>query len=381
MAGILDGIRVVELGTMITGPFLGRLLAELGARVTKIENPEGGDPYRRYAPGFDAVNVGKESVVLDLRSPEGKSSLLRLVADSDILIENFRPGVMGRLGLDAASLGDANPRLIWCSITGFGEDGPYVARPAYDTVIQSLSGFLSLLVDPEKPCVPGPPIADGLTGLYGCQGVLAALYERERTGKGRHVEVNMLEALIHFGNEAYGYYFATGRSPGHTTRSLNSQSYAFECADGKLVGIHLSNPDKFWQGLLAATERPELAADDRFATYPARTRNHAALSATLAPVFRSRPRAEWLQRLDAHEVPLAPVYRTDEVVADPQVRHLGTFFEVARTDGSTLKGVRSAVRFDGRRGDDPIPPPALGADTERILGELGRGARPRPTGR
>jgi len=367
MAKLLDGVRVVELGTMITGPFLGMLLAEQGADVIKVENPDGGDPYRRHAPGFEAVNHSKRSVVLDLRSDAGRDALLTLAKDSDVLIENFRPGVMDRLGLGGDVLHAANPRLIWCSITGFGADGPYVARPAYDTVIQSLSGFLSLLADPEKPCVPGPPIADGLTGMYGCQGVLAALYDRERTGKGRRIEVNMLEALVHFANDAYAGYFRSGTAPGHVTRSYASQSYAFECADGKLVGIHLSNPEKFWQGLLAATGRPDLASDPRFATYPARTKNHAGLQAELAPVFRSQPRSHWLQRLEANEVPFAPVYRVDEVVEDPQVRHLDTFFEIARADGTPLKGIRSAIRVDGARAGAPTAPPALGADTDGVL--------------
>jgi formyl-CoA transferase len=371
MAKLLDGVRVVELGTMITGPFLGMLLAEQGADVIKVENPDGGDPYRRHAPGFDAVNLGKRSVVLDLRSEAGREALLKLVRRSDILIENFRPGVMDRLRLGGDALTAANPRLIRCSITGFGADGPYVARPAYDTVIQSLSGFLSLLADPGKPCVPGPPIADGLTGMYACQGILAALFDRERTGRGRHVEVNMLEALIHFANDAYAGYFRTGVVPGHDTRSHASQSYAFECADGKMLGIHLSNPDKFWQGLLATTGRADLGSDPRFATYPARTKHHAALHAELAPVFRSQPRAHWLARLEANEVPFAPIYSADEVVQDPQVRHLDTFFETARPDGSALKGIRTAIRIDGVRAVAPTPPPALGADTDAVLRELG----------
>ncbi|MGE0748216.1 MAG: CaiB/BaiF CoA transferase family protein [Rhodospirillales bacterium] len=370
MAKLLDGVRVVELGTMITGPFLGMLLAEQGADVIKVENPDGGDPYRRHAAGFEAVNLGKRSVVLDLRTAEGREALLKLARHSDVLVENFRPGVMDRLGLGGEALHGANPRLIWCSITGFGTDGPYVARPAYDTVIQSLSGFLSLLADPDKPCVPGPPIADGLTGMYACQGILAALYDRERSGKGRRIEVNMLEALIHFANDAYSGYFRTGVVPGHDTRSHASQSYAFECADGKMFGIHLSNPEKFWQGLLATTGRQDLAADPRFATYPARTKNHAALHEALASVFRSQPRAHWLPLLEANEVPFAPIYRTDEVVQDPQVRHLGTFFDFVRGDGSAVKASRTAIRVDGQRPEPPVPPPTLGADTEAVLRKL-----------
>jgi formyl-CoA transferase len=371
MTAVLAGTKVLELGTMISGPFCGMLLADLGAEVIKIENPDGGDPYRRYAAGFSAINMNKKSVRLDLRAPAGKKALLRLVEGADVLFENFRSGVMKRLELGWDALQAVNPRLVYCSITGFGTDGPYRDRPAYDTVVQSLSGFLHLLIGRERPWVPGPPIADGVAGLYAAYGILGALVDRGRTGRGRRVELSMIESLAHFANEPFAYFFTTGRSPGPTTRATVSQSYAFECADGKLIGIHLSNPDKFWQGLLAATGRQDMAEDARFKTYPARCQHHADLVAVLAPVFRREPRSRWLAALEANDVPFAPVNSAEEVVADPQMRHLGTFFAEDLPGGGTLRGIRRPVYYDGGRDMAQRPPPALGQDGEAVLRAAG----------
>jgi crotonobetainyl-CoA:carnitine CoA-transferase CaiB-like acyl-CoA transferase len=374
MTSVLAGTKVLELGTMISGPFAGMLLADLGAEVIKVENPDGGDPYRRYAAGFTAINMNKRSVKLDLRAPEGRKALLALAAGADVLFENFRPGVMDRLDLGWETLRAANPRLIYCSVTGFGADGPYRDRPAYDTAVQSLSGFLHLLISPERPWVPGPPIADGISGLYAAYGMLGALVQRGRTGVGQRVELSMIESLIHFSNEPFAYFFQNGRSPGPTTRASVSQSYAFECGDGRLIGLHLSNPDKFWRGLLAATGQSALADDPRFSTYPARTRHHPDLVAMLAPVFKREPRAHWMAVLETNDVPFAPVYSAEEVIADPQVRHLGSFFEETTPSGGTLRGIRPAVAYDGGREMRQRPPPALGQDGVAILREAGLGA-------
>ena len=371
MNRVLDGIRVIELGTMITGPYCGMLLADLGAEVIKVENPDGGDPYRRYAPGFAAINMNKRSMAVDLRSEAGRAALLKLVETADVLFENFRPGVMERLGLPDAALRARNPRLVNCSITGFGPDGPYKDRPAYDTAVQSLSGFLSLLTDAENPSVPGPPIADGITGIYACYGILGALVERGRTGKGRRLEVAMIEALIHFANEPFGYYFSTGEAPGPRTRSRISQSFAFKCADGKLVGVHLSSQEKFWRGLLATADRLGLAEDPRFKTYAARIENHAAIDAELAAVFRTEPQRHWVEKLAVNEVPFAPVYSADEVVDDPQIQHLGTFFSLDRPGAPPVRGITSPIIFDGERAASASPPPALGQHTEEILRSVG----------
>jgi len=207
----LDGIQVVELTTMITGPLAGMLLADLGACVTKIENRDGGDPFRsfrggRYSGHFISYNRNKRSLTLDLRSPQGKEICLKLVRQADVLIDNFRPGVLDRLGFGDAILRDANPRLIHASITGFGASGPYRDRPSYDAVAQSLSGVLSQFIDPEMPEVGGPTLSDNISGFYAAYGILGALYERERTGKGRRIEISMLAATIALDPEGFINY-------------------------------------------------------------------------------------------------------------------------------------------------------------------------------
>ena len=200
----LKGIKVVELGTFVTGPFAGMLLADLGATVIKVEVPGGGDPFRSYGgnlygPQFQAFNAGKRSLALNLKSPEGVEALLRLLAASDILIENFRPGVLDKLGLGWATLHERSPRLIQCSITGFGTEGPNAERPCYDTVAQAASGYLSQFTDASTPDIRGPAVADSISGFYAAYGLLGALFERVRTGRGVKVEVSMLDALVAFG--------------------------------------------------------------------------------------------------------------------------------------------------------------------------------------
>jgi crotonobetainyl-CoA:carnitine CoA-transferase CaiB-like acyl-CoA transferase len=271
MPGPLAGIRVIELTTMITGPLAGMLLADLGAAVIKIETPAGGDPFRsfrggRYGGHFIAYNRNKRSLTLDLRAGEAKHVFLKLMRDADVLIDNFRPGVLDRLGLQYNALAKANPRLIHASITGFGPDGLYRDRPSYDAVAQSLSGVLSQFVDPASPQVAGPTLSDNVTGFYAAYAILAALYERERTGKGRRIETSMLESTIAFAPDGFINAKRHGIKAGQLTRVSVSQSYAFRCQDGRLVALHLSSQEKFWSGLLAALQRPDLAAHQDFAT-------------------------------------------------------------------------------------------------------------------
>jgi len=371
MTKVLEGVRVLDLGRVLVGPITGMLLADLGAEVIKIETPVEGDQFRSYEAGFSAVNKNKKSVCLNLRSSLGREALLRLVERADVLLENFRPGVMERLGLGAETVRARNPRLVVCSITGFGTDGPYQARPAYDTSVMALSGFTSLLVDSARPAAIGPPIADGITALYACYGILGALFERERTGTCRKVDLSMLESLIAFTHQAFSHYFVTGEVQGPTTRPSVAQAYVLECADGKLIGIHLSTPNKVWQGLLMTVETPQLANDQRYRSYESRVHNYVALADDLAAVFRSRPSDYWMQRLQQHEVPFAPVYRTNEVVRDPHVRHLGVFYDIEGSRGKPIKAIRPPVSYDGDRGPTAVPAPTLGQHNEQVLREIG----------
>ncbi len=270
MTNVLKGIRVVELSTVITAPLTGLMLVDLGADVIKVEPPQG-DPFRsfrggRYSPNFVAYNRGKRSVQLDLRAEAGRALMLELVAHADILLENYRPGIMEKLGLGADILTSTNPRLIHCSITGFGTSGPYSARPAYDNVAVSLSGIASLQLDPEHPQSSGPTIPDNATGMFACYGILGALFDRERSGRGHRVEINMLEAGIAFIPDPFANYTRAGIVSDRLTRVAASQSFAFRCSDGKLIGIHLSSQPKFFEAMVAALERPDLLHDERFTT-------------------------------------------------------------------------------------------------------------------
>ena len=376
MGEVLDGVLVVELGTMVTAPLAGMMLGDLGARVIKVELPETGDPFRahgggRYSPPFVAYNRAKESVQLDLRAPAGLANLTRLLERADVVLENFRPGVMEKLGLGTDRLAALNPRLIRASITGFGQDGPYRDRPSYDSVPLALSGLSSLMLDPADPRMSGPTIADNVTGMYATQGILAALLRRGTTGRGGHVEVNMLEAAIAFIPDAFAQFSRAGIVSTPETRVRISQSYALPCRDGLLVAVHISSVAKFWEGLLAVIGQPGLAADERFATPAARTANYPALRDVLMAAFATRDRADWVAALAAEGVPGGPVNSVAEVADDPQVRHLGTFAATPHPTMGEVVAIKSPIRIDGARRDAPPPPPLLNADAAAIAAEFG----------
>jgi crotonobetainyl-CoA:carnitine CoA-transferase CaiB-like acyl-CoA transferase len=377
MAGPLEGIRLLELTTMITGPLAGQLLGDLGADIIKVENPKGGDMFRGFRGGlysahFGAYNRNKRSIALDLRSDKGREALLKLVETSDILLENFRPGVMERLNLGLDVLRGVNPALIYCSITGFGEDGPYKNRPAYDAVAQSLSGVASMFLDPDEPQFAGPTISDNMTGYNACYGILGALFERERGGPPRRIDVNMLESTITFMPDPWANLLQSSIPQHPLARVMASQSYALKCADGKLLAVHLSSPEKFWQGVQNALERPDLGQDERFNTRQARIEHYLDLKEELSKTAAGKPRIYWMERLEAEDVPFAPIHTMPEVMEDPQVRHLDTFFKTVHLTEGELTLLRRPVRFDGSRDDQPLaPPPTLNEHGEEILAELG----------
>ncbi len=378
MTDVLKGVRVVELSTVITAPLTGMMLADLGADVIKVEHPDGGDPFRnfrggQYSPNFVAYNRGKRSIRLDLRQDEGRAIMLKLVARADILLENFRPGIMARLGLGDDVLAATNPRLIHCSITGFGATGPYSARPAYDNVAVSLSGIASIQLDPAHPESSGPTISDNATGMFACYGILGALFDRERTGRGHRVEVNMLEAGISFIPDPFANFTRAGIKSDRLTRVASSQSFAFRCGDGKLLGVHLSSQPKFFDAIAAALERPDLLRDERFATRELRLRNYSALNGVIGEIVATRPRDHWLRVLEEHDVPAAPVHDVAEVFDDPQVRHLDTFYRQRHPTEGEIIAVHRPVLIDGGREERALAAPTLGEHTAEILAELGYG--------
>lgn len=375
MKDALNDILVIELGTVLTAPLAGMMLADMGARVIKVEHPEGGDPFRRhagelYSPHFVAYNRNKESIQLNLQSEQGKANLARLIAKADVLLDNYRSGVMQRLGFDEARLKELNPRLIQCSITGFGADGPYRDRPCYDAVAVALSGIASQMLDPEQPSVNGPSLSDNITGMYAAYGILGALHRRNRTGEGARVEVNMLEASISFSPEGFSQYSRLGVVPNPLSRVAISQSYAFRCADGRLVSVHLSSVEKFWQGFIKAIDRVDLLEDERFRNPPARTKNYLELAAIVGETFATRSREEWCQRLEANDVPFAPVNSAPEVMQDPQVRHLDVFYEVSHPEQGAMTAIHRPVRINGQRGPSDRAAPMLGEHTDAIRREF-----------
>lgn len=378
MSGVLDGIRVVEQGTFITGPCAGMMLADLGADVIKIESPEG-DPYRsyqggKYSPHFQAYNRNKRAMALDLKGGADRELFEGLIRQGDVFIQNFRPGTAERLGAGPERLQGLNPRLVYCSISGFGPDGPYAERPSYDSVAQALSGFLSVVVDPRDPRFLGPALADAITGIYAAYGVLGALVQRGRTGQGTLVEVSMLEAMTHFAIEPFAAYFALGKVPSSADRPRLAQAYILRTADARLIVLHLSSLEKFWSGLVAAVGEPQLARDPRFQTRLARIEHYEALRSELMTRFAAKDLAHWAESLRRHDVPHAPINGLDEVVADRQVGHLGLIVPIETPHGAE-HAVRPAVRFAGNHAHSVHAAPLLDEHGAEIRQALAGGAK------
>jgi len=378
----LEGIRIVEVASYVTGPYAAVLLADLGADVLKVEEPEQGDPFRgwgegNYSPTFCSLNRNKKSVALNLRTEGGRAALLRLLETADVLIENHRPGVADRLGFGYEAVRSRNPRLVYCSITGFGPTGPYQDRPGYDTIGQAMSGLLSLLTDLEAPAPMGISLADHLTGLYACYGILGALMARGRTGEGQRIETSLLQATVSFVGENAARYFASGHTPRRESRVRLAQVYAFTAGDGRPFVIHLSSPRKFWEGLTEAVGRPEWRDDPRFSTLRERQAHYRELSAELAQAFITAPRAEWLERLSRYDVPCAPLNTLEDVFRDPQVQHLGLRIEIEHPSRGRVELVAPGVTLEKTPAAVRLPPPTLGEHTDEVLRALGL-ARPGP---
>jgi crotonobetainyl-CoA:carnitine CoA-transferase CaiB-like acyl-CoA transferase len=376
MRGALSGIRVVEQGTFITGPCAGMMLADLGADVIKVESPEG-DPYRsyqgdHYSPHFQAYNRNKRSIALNLKEAEERVLFDRLAREADVFIQNFRPGTAARLGAGSDRMLALNPRLVYASISGFGSSGPYAERPSYDSVAQALSGFLSVVVDSDRPRFLGPALADAITGIYAAYGVLGALVQRGRSGVGTLVEVSMLEAMAHFAIEPFAAYFSLGSTPTSSDRPRLAQAYILRTADKRLIAIHLSSLEKFWDGLVNALDAQELRSDERFRHRQARIDNYESLNTELDRRFSSRDMRHWIEQLGRNDVPYAPINTIDEVTHDPQVEHLGLIVPVAQTHGGA-RSVRPPVQIGGVRERSVRAAPLLNEHGDSIRAALARG--------
>lgn len=354
-AGLLGGIRVLELATFITGPQAGSMLAQLGADVVKVEAP-GGDPFRGptgYNPAFCAVNFNKRSVTLDLRTPAGQERLAALAADADVLIENFRPGVVERLGITYEALSARNPGLVYCSIGGLDGSPEVVALPAYDSVAQAVTGLLLSLVPAEDPVPVGPPLSDMVTGMYATSAILAALNARHADGAGRRIELSMLSSSLALMAPLFTAYQRTGEVPDSRARTRRSLAFGLLSADERPFVVHVSTAEKFWRALCTAFDRPQWREDPRFSTYAARVAHYDELSALLRARAGGRSRDDWIERLRACDVPCAPAYGLDEVLADESLAVRRWLGSATSPETGEIVGARFPAAFDG------VDPPAL----------------------
>lgn len=374
---LLSGVRVLEAATVISGPYAGMVLSDYGAEVTKIEPPQG-DPFRVWgrSPGvrsafFESLNRGKRSVCLDLKSPGGRKVFLDMCAASDVLLENFRPGALDRLGLGYEALRDINEGLIYCSISGFGDRGPDAAKPAYDAVVQAKSGFWSQLTDKGDPEAIGPPMIDQVTGLFAVAAVASALAGRQATGRGQRLSISMLESALAFQPLAIADYLENQYLPNAYSRAYSSQSYGFRTADGGAVAIHMSSREKFWKGLLTALNREDLASDPRFVTVSDRVEHYQELRAILAVEFDRHSARDLLAALEANDVPCSPINDVGEALSEEQARAVGALrpFEEEGASREYVVAPGTPSR-SGARGLAPT----CGADSASWLDRIGYSA-------
>jgi crotonobetainyl-CoA:carnitine CoA-transferase CaiB-like acyl-CoA transferase len=380
MPGPLAGIRVLDLTSVVSGPLATMFLADQGAEVIKIE-PLGGDITRRsrqsisasgeFSALFVSSNRGKRSLALDLKRPEAAKIMRKLISSSDVLVQNFRPGTMERLGFGEPVLRELNPRLIYVSISGVGESGPYAKKRVYDPIIQALSGFADLQAEPKtrRPQMIRTIVADKTTAIFAAQAVTAALFARERTGEGQHIRLAMLDTMIgYLWPEAMTQYTVIGREA--TTADPTARpDLIFETADGYITVGTIS--DSEWQGFCAASERPDLAEDPRFNTPGGRAVNATERILLMAEIIKQRPTAEWLRRFDANDVPSAPVLRRNEVIANEQVLARELIVELDHPDIGRVRQPVPAARFDRTPARIQGPAPRIGEHSSAILAELG----------
>jgi formyl-CoA transferase/CoA:oxalate CoA-transferase len=375
---LLGGVRVLDLSRMLAGPYGSMLLADLGAEVIKIEEPRGGDPMRGMGPPFLgpdresayflSINRNKKSVTLDLEVPEGREVFHDLCRASDVVWENFRPGVMARLGCAPETLRQLNPRLVVCSISAFGQEGPYREWPAFDLALQAMGGAMSLTGEAGRPPARmGLPMGDLAGGMFGALAVASALFRRARTGEGAHFDLSLLDCQVSLLTYVAQYYWADGRVPGRIGSGHASvvPYQAFPTRDGHVVVAVFA--EKFWAGFCRAIERPELAVDPRFDSNPKRVERRAELVPVFEALFPARTTAEWLARLQAAGVPAAPIHTVDQVVSDPQVLFRGMVVDLDHPALGPLHTLGTPVRAAGAPDFRPLPPPALGQHTEPIL--------------
>lgn len=375
----LEDLLVVDLTRALAGPFCTQMLSDLGARIIKVETPEGGDDTRGWGPPFVGaesayfltVNRNKESLTLNLKDARGAAILKRLLARADVLVENFRPGIMDRFALGYRALHAEFPRLIYASISGFGQDGPLRERTAYDLILQGMGGLMGITGEEGGPPVKvGVAIGDICAGMYAAFGVLAALRVRDRTGRGQLVDAALLDGQVSWLTYNAGIYFATGESPGRlgSAHPTIVPYQAFRTKDG-YVNVAVGS-EAIWRRFCEIID-PKLAGDARYATNRDRVAHRAELIRYLEPIFAARPTSTWVEALDAADIPNGPILSIAEVFAHPQVRHRQMVAEIDHPTAGRIKQTGVPVKLSDTPGRLRTPPPTLGQHTTAILRELG----------
>jgi crotonobetainyl-CoA:carnitine CoA-transferase CaiB-like acyl-CoA transferase len=377
-AGPLDGVRVLDLTRVLTGPYATLLLADLGAEVIKVERLDLGDETRIIPPRRDgeshyflSVNRNKKGIAVDLKHPRGRDLVRDLALHSDVLVENFRPGVTRRLGLDAETLGKLNPRLVYCSISAFGQTGPWAERSAFDIALQAISGAMSVTGEAGgRPVRMGLPMADLAASIYAALGVSAALVERDRTGRGQAVDVSMMDGMVALLTNVAGAYFMTGRDPvpegsGHDRVAPYG---SFQASDGDIVIANLG--ESFWPKIAAAIGRPELATDQRYATNIRRVERREEVQELVAAAIRQRTVAEWAAIFEANDVPHAPVLKVSEVLEHPQARARGMVTEVDHPTIGRWPALGRPIKLPSHPDFAYSPSPLLGEHTREVLSQV-----------
>ena len=377
IAGALEGFSCIDVSGHVAGPYASSLLGDLGCEVIKIELPGGGDTHRGrnpkyegYGPSFRALNRNKKSVTLNLREKKAREILLELLTTADIFLENFRPATRSRLALDYDELAKRNPQLIHCSISGYGQSGPYRDKPGFDTIGQALGGMMSLVTDLDDPKVAGVSFVDHAAGIFAAHGIMAALLARSKTGRGQFIDVSLLQVAIAFIESHVADYLNGGEAVSRENFPKGRIYSLLDC-DGKPFMVHLSGHNEAWVGLLKAGELERLIGDTRFATSRLRTDRHNEIVKILREQFCSRPREHWLPRLDANQIPNAPINTIAEVFDNPQIKYMGIPKQITHPKLGTSNLIGSPINLSETPAKFYRAAPLLGEHTEEILAKLG----------
>lgn len=376
----LQGIRVIDFSQILAGPFCTMLLADMGADVVKVEKPNGGDDTRRYGPpfiegesaAFLTLNRNKRSIVLDLKSEQGLGVVRRMLADADVMLHNFRPGVVERMGLGYADVSALNPAIVYCAVSGFGATGPYSPRAGFDLVAQGMSGLMSINGFPDSPPAKvGVPMADLNTGMFCAYGILTAYINRLATGKGQHVDASLLESGMAYTLYESATYFATGEVAGPlgSAHRMIAPYQAFATQDG-YINIGAANQNN-WERMCRAVGRDDLLDDARFASNPERMVNIQSLTPIMEETFRTQTTAHWVEILERAGVPCGPIYNIEQVYADPHVQSRDMAVELQHPKAGGIRNIGVAVKLSDTPGSVRTPAPLLGQHTDDVLTEFG----------